>query len=190
MSSLHRFRPSPAMVVAGLALLVALGGTGIAAVTSVPRSSVGTPQLKNNAVTTAKVRNRSLLAVDFAPGQIPAGPAGPQGAAGPAGPAGPQGPAGTVTRLSAVINPSGSIARSQGTTSAGRVATGAYEVIFNQDVSACNYQATLGNPGSGTAAPGSITVSPRAGNVNGVFVATYDSTDSFADRSFYLAVVC
>jgi hypothetical protein len=93
-------RPSPAMIVACAALLVALGGTSVAAVTQlVPRNSVGTAQLRNNAVatakirnnavTTAKVRNRSLRAVDFAVGQIPAGPAGPTGPAGPAGPAGP-----------------------------------------------------------------------------------------------------
>ncbi len=92
-------RPSPAMVVACLALFVALAGTSVAAVSQlVPRNSVGTaqirnaavtnPKLRNNAVTSTKVRNRSLLASDFAPGQIPAGPVGPQGPAGPAGPAG------------------------------------------------------------------------------------------------------
>ena len=44
---------------------------------------MGTPQLRNNAVTTAKVRNGSLLRADFKRNQIPAGPAGPAGAAGP-----------------------------------------------------------------------------------------------------------
>jgi hypothetical protein len=40
------------MIVAGLALLIALSGTGIAAVTAVlPRNSVGNAQLINNAVT-------------------------------------------------------------------------------------------------------------------------------------------
>jgi hypothetical protein len=84
--------PSPAIVVAAIALLVALGGTSIAAVSQVPRASVGTPQLKNNAVTGAKiaastitsadVKNGSLLRGDFKAGQIPAGPAGPPGPAG------------------------------------------------------------------------------------------------------------
>jgi hypothetical protein len=92
-------RPSPAMVVACLALFVALGGTSVAAVSQLaPRNSVGTAQLRNgavtgvkirnNAVTSAKVANRSLRLVDFALNQIPKGPAGPQGPAGPAGPAG------------------------------------------------------------------------------------------------------
>jgi hypothetical protein len=76
-----------------LALLIALGGTSYAAV-RIPVNSVGTAQLKASAVTSAKVRNGSLLARDFAAGSLPAGPtgaAGPQGAAGPAGPPGPQG---------------------------------------------------------------------------------------------------
>jgi len=99
-------RPSPAMVVACLALLVALSGTGIAAATQVARNSVGTPQLKDSAVTNAKIRNnavnsskvaaRSLLRSDFAPGQLPAGPIGPQGPAGPQGATGPTGPAGVI----------------------------------------------------------------------------------------------
>jgi hypothetical protein len=87
-------RLSPAMVVACVALLVALGGTSVAAVTAIPRNSVGTPQLKKNAVVSAKVKNGSLRAADFAAGQLPAGPAGPPGPAGPAGPGGSQGPEG------------------------------------------------------------------------------------------------
>jgi hypothetical protein len=80
-------RPSPATVMAFLALLVALGGTSYAAIT-LPANSVGTKQLKKNAVTSKKVKNRSLKAVDFAAGQLPRGPQGPQGAQGPQGPAG------------------------------------------------------------------------------------------------------
>lgn len=63
-------KPSPAMVVACIALLVALSGASYAAVT-LPRNSVGTPQLKKNAVVSVKVRNGSLKALDFAAGQLP-----------------------------------------------------------------------------------------------------------------------
>ena len=90
---LLRHRPSPAIVIACVALLLALGGVSWAA-TTLPRNSVGTAQLKNNAVTSRKVKNHSLLRADFKSGQIPRGPAGPAGPAGATGPAGPQGPKG------------------------------------------------------------------------------------------------
>jgi Collagen triple helix repeat (20 copies) len=99
-------RPSPSMVVAFIALLVAMAGTGYAA-TTLPANSVSTRQLKNNAVTSNKikagavtsseVKNGSLLSADFAAGQIPAGAPGergPTGATGERGPTGPQGPGG------------------------------------------------------------------------------------------------
>jgi hypothetical protein len=114
MKKLSIRRPSPAMVVACIALLVALGGTSVAAVSQLARNSVGprqlqfgaviNPKIRNNAVTSAKVRNRSLLRVDFAPGQLPAGPTGPQGPAGPAGAAGPAGPAGVIGAITVRTN--------------------------------------------------------------------------------------
>src|SRR5262245_66422142 len=85
---LRRLRPSPAMVVACTALVFAMTGAGYAAGMLGP-NTVGTKQLKKNAVISAKVKNGSLLRADFKTGQIPAGPQGTQG---PAGPAGPQGP--------------------------------------------------------------------------------------------------
>ena len=91
----NMWRPSPALVVACIALLVALGGTGYATVLQVPRNSVGPPQLKTaavtnkklaaNAVTSAKVANGSLLRRDFRANSLPVGPAGPAGPAGPPG---------------------------------------------------------------------------------------------------------
>jgi hypothetical protein len=91
------WRPSAATVIASLALLVALGGTGVAAVAvTLPNGSVGTAQLKKDAVTSAKVKDGSLLKTDFRAGQLPAGPAGPTGPAGAAGPPGPAGSAGAT----------------------------------------------------------------------------------------------
>ena len=95
MRRLFRLRPSPAMVVAMFALLVALAGTSVAAVSIViPAASVGSLQLKANSVNSTKVLNGSLLKADFKAGQIPAGAQGPAGPAGPAGAAGPAGPSG------------------------------------------------------------------------------------------------
>ena len=99
MHRLIEHRPTPAMVVACIALLVALGGTSIAAVNALAPNSVGPvqlragavtkPKLRNNAVTGVKVLNHSLSAVDFRAGSLPRGPAGPTGPAGPAGTVGP-----------------------------------------------------------------------------------------------------
>jgi hypothetical protein len=100
MTRLRHIKPSPSMVVASLALLVALAGTSVAAVSIVvPRNSVGLLQLKPNSVNSSKVVNGSLLRADFKSGQIPRGErgsAGPQGSAGPAGPTGPAGAAGVA----------------------------------------------------------------------------------------------
>jgi hypothetical protein len=98
MTRLRRIKPTPSMVIASLALLVALGGTSVAAVavTSLPRNSVGNIQLKTNAVTSSKVKNGALLRADFKSGQVPAGPQGPAGPPGPTGSTGPAGAAGAA----------------------------------------------------------------------------------------------
>ena len=85
-------KPSPAMVVACLALFVALSGVGTAAVVVLKKNQVksihiGQGQVKRsdlgaNAVNSAKVLDGSLLALDFALGQLPSGPRGLQGEAG------------------------------------------------------------------------------------------------------------
>jgi hypothetical protein len=64
-----RFRPSPAMLVACTALIVALGGSAYA-VTALPRHSVGTRQLKNRAVTNPKLANGAVTAAKIAPNSI------------------------------------------------------------------------------------------------------------------------
>jgi hypothetical protein len=80
MRQLHIPRPSPAMVVACIALTVALGGTSYATISAlVPANTIGTEQLRDNAVTSTKVRDFSLRIWDFKGGQLPRGPAGPPG---------------------------------------------------------------------------------------------------------------
>jgi hypothetical protein len=92
------------LVLSATALCVTLLGStplGHAVVEALPANSVGTKQLKDKSVTSAKLKpgavsgthvlDGSLLASDFKTGQLPAGPQGP---AGPSGPKGDQGPAG------------------------------------------------------------------------------------------------
>jgi hypothetical protein len=77
-----------ANVVASLALFLALGGAAFAA-TQLPRNSVGTGQLKPEAVTSGKIakKTRSQLMGSR-------GPQGPQGAQGKTGKVGPKGATG------------------------------------------------------------------------------------------------
>ena len=51
------------MIVACVALAVALGGTSYA-VTQIPNNSVGTPQLKKDAVTSLKIKDRTIVGAD------------------------------------------------------------------------------------------------------------------------------
>jgi hypothetical protein len=53
--------PSPALVISVLALFISLGGASYAAIAA-PRNSVGTAQLKNAAVTRAKIKDRAVTA--------------------------------------------------------------------------------------------------------------------------------
>ncbi len=92
--------PSPALVIALIALFVALGGTSYAAINALPKNSVGTKQLKKNAVTGVKIKNKAVTAskintsgltvpnavhatsADSATSATTAGSAAPSGAAG------------------------------------------------------------------------------------------------------------
>ena len=85
-------RPSPAMIIACVALVVALSGNAVAdGVTAV------VAKLKNNSVTSSTVKNGSLKLADFNKKEAAKlkGVVGPVGPAGPAGAAGATGPAGT-----------------------------------------------------------------------------------------------
>lgn len=61
MPRLRPRRPSPAMVVALLALFVALGGASYAAI-KIPSNSVGSAQLKTNAVVSTKINSGAVTA--------------------------------------------------------------------------------------------------------------------------------
>jgi hypothetical protein len=101
--------------IAYLALWLSLAGGSAYAATQLAANSVGTQQLKPDAVVSSRVKDHSLLAQDFKAGQLPSGPqgatgprgaVGAQGAEGPVGQpgtpggAGPRGPAGSAVLMS------------------------------------------------------------------------------------------
>jgi hypothetical protein len=92
-------RPSPALIVALVALMAGLGGTAVA------RSMISGKDIANDAITSRHVLNGTLQLSDLAPKARaamhkstsqpgPVGPQGPQGPRGETGAQGTQGPAG------------------------------------------------------------------------------------------------
>ncbi len=208
-------RPSPALVVSIIALVVALGGTSYAAF-SVPRNSVGSRQLRKNAVTTKKIANGAVTDAKIAKGTITAkqinmNALGTVPSATDATHAtdadnlgGSPSSAYQTKIVWARIAPDGTLTAGSGVVSSGLLTTGEYEVIFNRAVTGCAYEAT---PGSSLVTnsdvvddlqrPTMIRTEPRTGNTNGVFVAIYDGTTSggtksgvLVDNAFHLAVIC
>jgi hypothetical protein len=93
--------PSPAMVVACIAVVLAMTGSAFAA-----RALITGADVKNGSLTRADLSKRTLKSLKgkrgrpgrdgFVGARGPQGDTGPEGARGPAGPAGPQGPRGSV----------------------------------------------------------------------------------------------
>jgi hypothetical protein len=96
----------------------------------------------------------------------------------------------TAVAMYASILATGAISRGYFVTSSQNLGTGTYETIFNRDITACGFQATIGNPGSGVAVSGQISIQQRAGNANGVFVETRDSAGTVSNRPYYVTVNC
>ena len=90
--------PSPAMIVALIALFVATTGTAVAGAlitgANVKNNSLTGVDVLNGSLTTADVRNGTLVPADFKANTLPAGPQGQQGPQGPSGAPGANGAAG------------------------------------------------------------------------------------------------
>ncbi len=194
-------RPSPALVISIIALVVALGGTSYAAF-RLPKNSVGAAQLKRGAVTGTKLRkgavsgnkianntissaNLNMAALGTVPSAANANSLGGVPASGY-----------QQQILWARVAPDGTLTTGRGATSSGFLGTGEYEVNFDRAVTGCAYEATIGsslvsNSEFNDNYQGEIYVEPREGNPNAVFVATFNhSGSSPANNAFHLAVIC
>jgi hypothetical protein len=183
---MNRLRtPSPALVIACLALFVALGGVAYAAAT-----------IGSSDIIDGSIRNR-----DFKDGTLRGNEAKRNGFGGgaikettlDASQLGKVANAGVADGLSrhAVVTATGTLSRGRGATSVTRSGEGQYQVVMGADVKACTYFATLGDPADGAPPAGEIAVSSLAGNANGVLVVTRDSAGAATvDRPFHLIVSC
>lgn len=103
MRCLLSHRPSPATVIALLALLVASAGSATAA-SVVTAALITGRDIKDASVTGKDIRDKSLTPKDFRGSvQGPPGPAGPQGETGEIGEPGPPGESGSGTGSTATL---------------------------------------------------------------------------------------
>jgi hypothetical protein len=176
MPKLSKLRPSPAMVVALIALFVSLGGGAYALV-----------------VTGGDVKNGSLTGVDFKPRSLHGSKLRADSIGGGSIKESTLGPVQAIAHH-AVVTGAGVLARGRGVTAVVRVAAGRYHVTFDREVRTCAYVATVGDvsaagPGTGTASVGS-----HPANANAVEVRTVEYNGAGnpinENKSFHLLVNC
>ena len=181
--------PSPAMTVAGVALIIALAGTAMAAPTAI--KSVLDKKEKKQVKNIAKNQINKLgpgLSVASAKTADSANTANSATTAGSATKA--------LNVLSATVGGGCTVleATQSGTTattaSSTAPASSACNVDFSRDVTRCTYVATIGEAGGGESSRGFVTTAETVGNPEAVFVRTTNIADTFAIRPFHLQVVC
>jgi len=173
MRTLRSNRPSPAMVVALLALFVALAGTAWAA------QSINGGAIKKQTIGAGKIKHKTLTGYQINLNKLGMVPSARRAA---------------HTYWAVVNNPPGAgnaaLARASDTGITATEAGGAVAVIFPTNVSVCANVA--GRDNAGTTVPGAgyaqTNVSPA--NPNAIEVRTRDEKGADADADFHLIVVC
>jgi hypothetical protein len=173
MSMLKNRRPSPAMVVAVIALIVALAGTAYAAQTinggAIMKQTIGAGKLKHKTLTGYQINTAKLGVVPFAQ---------------------------RATHVYwAVVNNPGSpgnatLARAS---DAGITATeggGAVSVAFPINVTGCADVAGRNNAGTSVPNAGYAQTNSSAANPNAIEVHTRDKAGANEDADFHLIVIC
>jgi hypothetical protein len=172
MRKLLKRRPSPGLVVAMIALVVALGGTAYAAQingNSIQKQSIGGGKLKHKTLTGYQVNTEKL-------GVVPAAKRA------------------TDTLWAVVNNPAGpgnaTLARASDSTISVSEAGGAVNVIFPGNVSVCANVAGRDNAGTNVPNPGYAQTNISPANPNAIEVHTRDKSGANEDADFHLIVVC
>jgi hypothetical protein len=173
--------PSPAMVVALIALFVSLGGSAYA-VATIGSDDIINGSIRNRDFKDGTLRGQEAKRDGFGGGGIKESTLG-------------QVPSAATASFAeglrhAVISNVGAAVRNRGVTSSAQTGPGQYQVIFDRDVRNCVYAATLGDESAAGAGNGQISVTSAAANVNGVRVVTRNSQGNNDNRSFHLIVSC
>jgi hypothetical protein len=173
MSKVRSRRPSPAMVVAVMALIVALGGTAIAAQSinggAIKKQTIGGGKLKRKTLTGFQINTNKL-------GVVPA-----------------------ATRAShtywAVVNNPASpgnaaLARASDEGIGATEGGGAVTVTFPVNISGCANVASRNNAGTTPPGAGTAQTNTSAANANAIEVRTKDAKGDPEDADFHLIVIC
>jgi len=179
MRSLLRRRPSPALIVAMLALLVALGGTA----TGLPgKGRIDKNDLRKRVVGPIHVKKNAVKPFQLAPNAVR--PFHLQ-----------RDYVQESELLWALIDGdtgAATVVRGRGVVDASSPGTGRYLVTFDRDITTCGLQATLADATSGAGSDGEITFDLPVGN--SVEVNTSDSAgdpeNTLATDGFYIQAVC
>jgi len=173
MSRLKNRRPSPALVVSMIALVVALAGTAYAAQTinggSIKKQTIGGGKLKHKTLTGFQINTNKL-------GVVPAAKRA------------------SHTYWAVVDNPgnpgNATLARASDASITAAEGGGAVTVTFPQNVSGCAAVAGRNNAGTSVPNPGYAQTNTSAANPNGIEVHTRDKEGKNEDADFHLIVVC
>ncbi|HET6999591.1 MAG TPA: hypothetical protein VFI03_13515 [Solirubrobacterales bacterium] len=173
MSTLKQRRPSPAMVVALVALFVALAGTAYAAQTinggAIKKQTIGGGKLKQKTLTGFQINTNKL-------GVVPSA----QRAA--------------HTYWAVVNNPASpgnaTLARASDAGIAAVEAGGAVSIVFPVNVTGCADVAGRNNAGTSVPNAGYAQTNSSAANPNAIEVHTRDKTGANEDSDFHLIVIC
>jgi len=176
----RRFLPSPAMVVALTALVMAMGGSAYALV-------ITSGSIKNNTIKSKDVHNGGLIGKDVR-GDGLGGRSIKESTLGPV----PVAFSSYGSARFAVVTGNGLLARGKGLgpNPTARIGDGRYQVVFDADVRGCAYSATIGDTSAAGAPGGEISTSSVGSNVNAVAVRTERSDGVAADRPFHLVLSC
>ncbi len=173
MSKLRMRKPSPAMIVASIALIVALGGTAIAAQTinggAIKRQTIGGGKLKRKTLTGFQINTNKLGTV-------------------------PTARRASHTYWAVVDNPpspgNATLARASDAGISASEGGGAVTVAFPVNISGCANVSARNNAGTTPPGAGSAQTNTSPANANAVEVRTRDAKGDPEDADFHLVVVC